>query len=710
MICINQINRDIFLYGRKWKVGSEEYKLDPRYDFSYEVPMFLRDHQRIVGLIKDLSQLFEGSKNFISLYTSHGGYIPLSVVDYFTNIICLDDNKHISSNHSSNNVREAKIQKDLGCTEICFFKDEPAVLGDIMISENKRFELEGYQIFELWNSPNYTNNYYIYVLDKHTNLFTEKFKNYLDNRILRYDNLINLCMIVKDAGDILEKVLTENLEFIDKWTILDTGSKDNTISIIEKVLKNKNGKLYQEPFINFRDSRNRCLELAGDQCQYNIMLDDTYVLKGNIRDFLEKMRGNQKIDSFSIFIKSSDIEYLSNRIVESHKNLRYIYRIHEVIQFENNRNSYISRDICMIDDLDTPYMRYRSQKRKEYDLKILFEEYEETKHPRMIYCIAMTYSSMGKNKEAYDWYLKRFEYDGLVEEKKDALLQAARVAKELNKSWNEIENIYKKMIAYDGNRPEPYYHIGKHYYIMSDLDKAFTNFKKAWEIGFPQKLQFLSNPRISYTYVPNYLTELAYILGEFILAERVVDYYLKNNDSKSPNYEEMVQWKKNLEILNMVSLNKNCSNLKDDKDFKDLKNDKDKICIIYDKEFDDFIYRDYEILAEENIYIFSNKVEKKYYSFVLFPSFISFNKIELCIIYNNIEYLMTAINSSYIKNIVLFLTEKYITTMKKQFIPVSFKLQKIFVENENARSLFKSHLNQSITRDPYFPQYSIELY
>jgi hypothetical protein len=48
--------------------------------------------------------------------------------------------------------------------------------------------------------------------------------------------------MVKNGGDTFEKVLTENLPYIDKWTILDTGSTDNTIDIINKILviiKNK---------------------------------------------------------------------------------------------------------------------------------------------------------------------------------------------------------------------------------------------------------------------------------------------------------------------------------------------------------------------------------------------------------------------------------------------------------------------------------------
>ena len=95
-------------------------------------------------------------------------------------------------------------------------------------------------------------------------------------------------MIVKNAGDKFEEVLTRNLPIIDRWTILDTGSTDNTIDIIKKVLVGKKkGELFQEPFVDFGTSRNRCLKLAGSSCKYKLMLDDTYMIEGELREFLE---------------------------------------------------------------------------------------------------------------------------------------------------------------------------------------------------------------------------------------------------------------------------------------------------------------------------------------------------------------------------------------------------------------------------------------
>ena len=49
--------------------------------------------------------------------------------------------------------------------------------------------------------------------------------------------LLELVMIVKNSGEILRKCLKENKKYIDQWTIVDTGSTDNTCDIIREELK-----------------------------------------------------------------------------------------------------------------------------------------------------------------------------------------------------------------------------------------------------------------------------------------------------------------------------------------------------------------------------------------------------------------------------------------------------------------------------------------
>ena len=257
---------------------------------------------------------------------------------------------------------------------------------------------------------------YVYVNVKAWIEFYKYFRYYMDSNLnLKYDNLINMLIMVKNASDSFRQVLIDNLPYIDRYTILDTGSTDNTIEIIKDVLKNKRGNLYQEPFINFRESRNRCIELAGKSCVFNIMLDDTYVLHGNVREFLDTARCDNITDSYSIRIIGIDIVYTSNRIVKSDRNLKYKYTIHEII--ENNLNVSIpSNDIeglptnlntIYIEDRMSPYMEDRTKNRKLGDLELLFDELKQDPNdPRSLYYLGETYLCLKDYKNAYDWYEK----------------------------------------------------------------------------------------------------------------------------------------------------------------------------------------------------------------------------------------------------------------------------------------------------------------
>jgi tetratricopeptide (TPR) repeat protein len=200
--------------------------------------------------------------------------------------------------------------------------------------------------------------------------------------------------MVKNGGPQFERMLINNLDIIDRWTILDTGSTDQTIEIINRVLVGKKeGNLYQEPFINFRESRNRLLDLAGTSCKYNIMLDDTYVVKGNLREFLTEIRSDQYSNSFTLYIKSDDTIYGSNRIIRSDSGLRYIHKIHEVITDKNNINVVIPEDRAFIIDERFDYMEKRTYDRKQLDLMLLYEEIEENPNdPRAYYYLAQTYN------------------------------------------------------------------------------------------------------------------------------------------------------------------------------------------------------------------------------------------------------------------------------------------------------------------------------
>ena len=398
---------------------------------------------------------------------------------------------------------------------------------------------------------------YLYVSDYLVEKFTKEFFYFINEKDeLEYDNLIHLCIMVKNGGAQFEDMLKENLSLIDRWTILDTGSTDDTIEIINRVLVGKKkGNLFQEPFINFRDSRNRCLDLAGKSCKFILMLDDTYVVKGNLREFLNVVRSDQYSNSFTLFIESHDTKYGSNRIIKSESGLRYKHRIHEVITDHNNINVVIPEEISHIFDGRFEYMEKRTMERKQLDLKLLFEEVDENPNdPRAYYYLAQTYNILEDYEKAFFYFKKRCEFvnAGFLQERVDAAFESARIANfKLNKPWEECEKLYNDCYKIDETRPESLYFIGIHYYLENNYNKAFGYLKKGFEIGFPKHCQYSLKPTLSFHFLPKFLTKICYLLEEFEVGEKASHFFLMNNKPGSDDYDEMVSWHKIFVKLNI---------------------------------------------------------------------------------------------------------------------------------------------------------------
>jgi len=514
------------------------------------------EYERIISLINECEKFIE---NLIIINTTHGGFIPINC-SKIKNIFLTNTTKthkdNIDKNIISHNIKNITINETINnikdSTFIFSHHDNPIDID--FIKKNKPILLTQFNKLYL-NTKIYTEIYkltntdlYIYIPNSTLgNDFKKEFSYFINNKELNYDNLIHLCIMVKNGGEQFASMLNDNLPIIDRWTILDTGSTDGTIDTIHKILVGKKkGNLYQEPFINFRDSRNRCLDLAGTSCKFCIMLDDTYVIKGDLRTSLSYIRGDQRSDSLSLMIQSYDSSYTSNRIIKSETKLRYIYTIHEIISDKNNINFVLSDKEASIYDRNYDYMEQRTNERQKMDLKLLYDEVAENKDdPRSYYYLAQTYRGLHDYEKAFYYYMKRTEYtnSGFIQERIDAAFEAARLAQyQLNKTWEECLQLYEKCFKIDETRPETQYFIGIYYYMQNNYKIAYKYFKKAFEIGFPLDCQFSLKPTLSFHFLPKLLSKICYEIGDFELGEQASQLFLQNNKPTDMDYEEVMSW------------------------------------------------------------------------------------------------------------------------------------------------------------------------
>ena len=568
------MSKTVVIDKEKFIVFEKEFSKVPHCEFNnLNILESLGIMERLVSLINEMRYLDNNNyMNLLCFEITHGGFIPIKTCSYYKNVFIYNSNEdnnyniieNITSSSKSNieffNSVEKIYENSLNNSSIVFINDTSSSL--YINSDNILVIISKFQILDDQNFISYSltnTDFFINVKIKCHDKFLKEFDHCIlsvfdENKnptyFLNYDNLIHLSMIVKDAGDNFENVLIQNFPFFDRWTILDTGSTDNTIDIINKVLVGKKkGKLYQEKFVDFKNSRNRCLDLCGMDSKYIVTLDDTYILQNDLRLFLNTIRGDQFADTFSIFIKSNDTEYASNRILKSSSNIRYIYKIHEVLDPKNNINVIIPIEHCHIFDHRSEYMEKRTMDRKKYDLKILHEMIEENPDDsRPYYYLAQTNSLLNRYESALEFFLKRVDHpnEGFIQEKIDACFEAARLSNfQLQKPWEDCERLYIKTYKMDTSRPESLYFIGIHYFLKEDFKKAYEFMKKSFEIGYPIHCQYALKPTLSFFYLPKILSQICFIVNDIKLGLEASNLFLlKNENDESFDYQTVKCWNK----------------------------------------------------------------------------------------------------------------------------------------------------------------------
>jgi len=537
----------IDIYGKQYHVEDHEFpkKIIEKY-CNIDIVDGLNVLERVIALIEDLLDHLHLT-TVLHVNPTHGGFTVANVktgvnITYFS---IQDQHTHYFQRNNKQQILVNNLEncpKSIQTVAQLISKYHDSV---IIYKDNDYVVITKHKIGNNFYTLSET-DYLVYISHNLNSQFHKHYHYFLKEKVFTWDNLINLCIMVKNAGDTWKYVLEQNKDMFDRYTILDTGSTDDTVKIAKMVYADKRGHVYEEPFINFRDSRNRLLDLAGTKCKFTIMLDDTYIVRGDVRKFLTTVRGNRNATSFSFFVKSHDVEYMSNRVVDTKYGLRYMYKIHEVIQMKNNKNFVIPNDDAYIEDINSDYMQTRTKERKLFDLNLLFEELEENpEDPRTYYYIAQTYHCLGDMEKCFEWHMKRANHknDGFLQEKIDSIFEAGRLANfQLNKPWDMCMQLYLRAYNLDHTRPEGMYFIGIHNYLQNDFKTAYKYFKTAFEIGFPRNSQFNLRPTLTYHYNPKFLSKICYLLNDFILGKKASTLFLENNDMKDESYQEMVSW------------------------------------------------------------------------------------------------------------------------------------------------------------------------
>ena len=290
---------------------------------------------------------------------------------------------------------------------------------------------------------------------------------------------IDSCLIIKNEQDNIKILINQLLKFSHEIHITDTGSTDNTISILEK-LKSKHNNIFIHHYtwdFNFSNARNYSLKYKNDTSDYKFWCDGDDTLNDKLISTLQQFSNKDNSDTDIYYIKYQYYQgdknpHFRTSILKSSSNLCWNDPIHEYIGLYNGiklNHDYFDNGSLLI--------HHRKEVHTNRNLEI-FQNMEKIGSKftgRNYYYYAMELLNSGLKKSAYEMFKEciyyKDNYD--VQDKFNALLNIYNIKPD--KEWIEMFyyvlslNIYRgDILYYAGNY---YLDIEKNYYLA----KVFYN-------------------------------------------------------------------------------------------------------------------------------------------------------------------------------------------------------------------------------------------
>ena len=300
--------------------------------------------------------------------------------------------------------------------------------------------------------------------------------------------LLELVMIIKDEARGIVQTLESVKPYLDRWTILDTGSTDGTQDLVRKALDGIPGQLHEEPFVDFGTTRSRVLELAGTASVFTLMLsgDEILVHGAVLRSFCEAQAAAPH-GAYYVEVHFGDDHYDSARLATTAAGWRYAGATHEVLVKPGAGGApslrvpgtNIFHDISRRDRASA----IRGWKR---DLLLLSAAHQQNpRDTRSTFYLAQTLECLGEHQSARDMYEQRVKQGGWVEEVYEALFRIARCAQALDEPWEGVQQLYLDAHSHSPHRAEPLYHIAKYWWDERNYPLMYLFAQRGAAIPYP---------------------------------------------------------------------------------------------------------------------------------------------------------------------------------------------------------------------------------
>lgn len=302
---------------------------------------------------------------------------------------------------------------------------------------------------------------------------------------------IGLCMIVKNESHIIHESLTCTLPLIDTYSIVDTGSTDDTIQKIKSFYADKGveGVVHERPWKNFGHNRSESLKLCDGLMDYILVIDadDLIFYPDNGVEFLRETLKKDSPNGCSFDIhQGSGFNYKRFQIFKAKDGWAYKGVVHEYPTNSKDNNKMINLPSTFYMESRRLGGRNLTNDKLKRDISVLIEGLkEEPDNERYMFYLAQSYKDDGNNEDAIKWYKKRFEMKRWHEEAWHSAYSAGECYRRMGDFLN-FEFWMQTAYEYYKNRAEPLYSLTKHYRETGQFYKALHYIGLARKIPYPK--------------------------------------------------------------------------------------------------------------------------------------------------------------------------------------------------------------------------------
>jgi len=225
-----------------------------------------------------------------------------------------------------------------------------------------------------------------------------------------------LSMIVKDESLVIERCLSSLVALLDHWIIVDTGSSDNTIELIEAFFRAHRvpGQVYRRTWRNFGENREEALQLARPHGDYTMFIDADEVLVGENGVALTRAHGDKlraelvqlEVDLALYKVQFQGCEYPRFFLARASLPFHWHDPMHEYLECDHECKKVLFTWI--INRPRSDGARSLSGNKYENDVRVLKEHIAANgENPRWLFYLGQTQQCGGMHQDAIETYRKR---------------------------------------------------------------------------------------------------------------------------------------------------------------------------------------------------------------------------------------------------------------------------------------------------------------